>query len=112
MVYGRILYNNIKEYTPKWFKTIPYSQTTKPTFGKRLHNAVRQAQVVSNMNSKPAVKKFWLFVGQNVQRSPWMWQTLIFLFAYAWFHVVYDPFLWVYRQNNKHVSTSAIAENS
>lgn len=33
MVYGRILYNNIKEYTPKWFKTVPYAQTTKPTFG-------------------------------------------------------------------------------
>lgn len=33
MVYGRILYNNIKEYTPKWFPTIPYSQTVKPTFG-------------------------------------------------------------------------------
>ena len=32
MVYGRILYNNIKEYTPKWFPTIPYSQTTKPIF--------------------------------------------------------------------------------
>jgi hypothetical protein len=34
MVYGRILYNSIKEYTPKWFPTIPYSQTTKPVFGK------------------------------------------------------------------------------
>jgi hypothetical protein len=34
MVYGKILYNNIKEYTPKWFPTIPYSQTTKPVFGK------------------------------------------------------------------------------
>jgi hypothetical protein len=33
MVYGKILYNNIKEYTPKWFATIPYSQTVKPTFG-------------------------------------------------------------------------------
>lgn len=32
-----------------------------------------------------------------------MWQTLIFLFAYGWFHVVYDPLLWIYRQNNKHV---------
>ena len=31
--YGKILYNNIKEYTPKWFPTIPYSQTVKPTFG-------------------------------------------------------------------------------
>lgn len=34
MVYGRLLFNNIKEYTPKWFKTIPYAQTTKPTFSK------------------------------------------------------------------------------
>lgn len=33
MVYGRILYNSIKEYTPKWFPTIPFSQTTKPVFG-------------------------------------------------------------------------------
>lgn len=32
MVYGRILYNNIKEYTPKWYPTVPYSQTVKPTF--------------------------------------------------------------------------------
>ena len=33
MVYGRILYNSIKEYTPKFFPTIPYSQTVKPVFG-------------------------------------------------------------------------------
>lgn len=33
MVYGKILYNNIKEYTPKWYPTIPYSQTVKPVFG-------------------------------------------------------------------------------
>lgn len=33
MVYGKILFNNIKEYTPSWIKTVPYSQTTKPTFG-------------------------------------------------------------------------------
>ena len=34
MVYGKLIYNNVKEYTPSWFKTIPYSQTVKPTFGK------------------------------------------------------------------------------
>lgn len=33
MVYGKILFNNIKEYTPKWYPTIPYSQTVKPVFG-------------------------------------------------------------------------------
>lgn len=34
MVYGRILYNSIKEYTPRNFPTIPFSQTAKPRFGK------------------------------------------------------------------------------
>jgi len=35
MVYfNRMLRNNIKEYTPTWFKTIPYEQTVKPTFCK------------------------------------------------------------------------------
>lgn len=33
MTYGKILFNNIKEYTPKWYPTIPYSQTVKPVFG-------------------------------------------------------------------------------
>jgi len=33
MVYGKIFYNNIKEYTPTWMKTIPYSQVTKPVLG-------------------------------------------------------------------------------
>jgi len=33
MVYGKILLNNIREYTPLWFRTIPYSRTLKPTLG-------------------------------------------------------------------------------
>lgn len=33
MTYGKILFNNIKEYTPKWYPTIPYSQTVKPVYG-------------------------------------------------------------------------------
>lgn len=33
MVYGKIFYNNIKEYTPTWMKTIPYSQVTKTVLG-------------------------------------------------------------------------------
>ena len=34
MVYGRILYNSIREYTPRFFPTVPFSQTAKPVFGK------------------------------------------------------------------------------
>jgi len=33
MVYGKILFNNFKEYTPKWYPAVPYSQTVKQTFG-------------------------------------------------------------------------------
>lgn len=29
MVFNRILFNNIKEYTPVWMKTIPYNQTAR-----------------------------------------------------------------------------------
>lgn len=104
MVYGRILYNNIKEYTPKWMKTVPYAQTAKPTFSNDESYLARQPQVQSVWSSRPGVKKFWLFVGRNVQRSPWMWQMVIFFFAYGWFHLVYDPVLWIYRTNNKHVN--------
>ena len=46
MVYGRILYNNIKEYTPKWFKTVPYAQTTKPTFG--IYELIQPAKLRSS----------------------------------------------------------------
>ena len=43
MVYGRILYNNIKEYTPKWYPTIPYSQTVKPVFSIYYHLFKKEA---------------------------------------------------------------------
>lgn len=59
MVYGKILFNNIKEYTPKWYPTIPYSQTVKPVFGiiiydstqvenHNLHGHLMQAQQVNH----------------------------------------------------------------
>lgn len=104
MVYGRILYNNIKEYTPKWFKTVPYGQTARPTFSiiPSLFVA-RGKQVESALNSKAPVKNFWRLFGRTVQANPWMWQVFIFAIAFGWFHIVYDPFLTFYRLNNKHV---------
>jgi len=48
MVYGRILYNSIREYTPKFFPTVPYSQTVKPLFGNILLNQE------SNLRSSPS----------------------------------------------------------
>lgn len=53
MVYGRILYNNIKEYTPKWYPTIPYSQAVRPTFSNYSYNWKKE-HLKSSQPSIPA----------------------------------------------------------
>jgi len=55
MVYTRLLFNNIKEYTPSFIKTVPYSQVTKPVFGKG-------RQVQSRMMADPKVKRLLKFI--------------------------------------------------
>lgn len=112
MVYGRLIYNNCKDYTPSWIKTLPYQQAVRPTFGiKSSNHAVRQPQVVSKFNADPKVKAAWKFLQRNVQVNPWVWQLLIFasitlinyVDAFAIFSVCYYPWLWVYQANNTHV---------
>jgi hypothetical protein len=63
---------------------------------------VRQAQIASKFTLSNGGRGFWLFM-KKIQYIPWLWQTLIFGLAFAWMHVVYDPFLFIYRLNNKHV---------
>ena len=36
MVYGKIIFNNIKEYTPSFIKTIPYKNVKKPELSKKM----------------------------------------------------------------------------
>ncbi|EGR28393.1 hypothetical protein IMG5_176490 [Ichthyophthirius multifiliis] len=93
MTYGKIIFNNIKEYTPSWIKTIPYSQTVKPTF-------TRLPQRVGIMNADPKVKRMWRFLQQNVQYYPWLWQMFLLGISFTWFHIVYDPWLQLYKANN------------
>merc|ERR1719445_512520 len=93
MVYGRILYNNIKEYTPKWYPTIPYAQTTKPTF-------VRQQQVVSKLNARPFAKRGWMLLAEVFKYS-WLYQFFIFGMAFSMWATFYFPVLWVYQANNR-----------
>lgn len=42
MVYGRLIYNTCKDYTPTWFKTLPYSQAAKPTFGNDIYLGISE----------------------------------------------------------------------
>ncbi|EAS03941.1 transmembrane protein, putative (macronuclear) [Tetrahymena thermophila SB210] len=97
MVYGKLIFNNIKEYTPSWIKTIPYSQVTKPILRK-------QPQIVGKINADPKVKKFWVFLRENVQYYPFLWQFFILGTSFVWFHVCYDPWLAIYQANNAHRS--------
>ncbi len=88
MVYGKILFNNIKEYTPSFIKTIPYSQTTKPSFGNFLSDflnkiieifrLVRKAQIISRFGADPKVKRAYKWIQMNVQKNPTLWQCFIF----------------------------------
>ena len=36
MVFTRILFNNIKEYTPTWMKTVPHRATMRQNFSKQI----------------------------------------------------------------------------
>jgi hypothetical protein len=103
MVYGRILYNNIKEYTPKWYPTIPYSQTVKPTFGIFWYLfSGKKPQVVSVFNSNPNVKNAWRIFGRIFQQNSFMWQIFIFGMSVLMYYTIYTPFLTMYQANNSH----------
>lgn len=39
MVVTKLLFNNIKEFTPKCVKTLPYSMSVPPTFSNRPNKA-------------------------------------------------------------------------
>lgn len=101
MVYGKILFNNIKEYTPKWYATIPYSQTIKPVFGNSVRLCIgRKPQVVWSFNSSPAGKTFWKNFAFVFQRHSFMWQILLVGIAFVTLHICRDPFLMLYEANN------------
>lgn len=104
MTYGRILFNNIKEYTPSWFRTIPYSQITREALGMPIKYAKtiwkpglfssvvassliafypfekigRKPQVVSRTMADPKVKSFYRFFQRNIQKNAISYQLFIF----------------------------------
>ncbi|KRW98385.1 hypothetical protein PPERSA_12864 [Pseudocohnilembus persalinus] len=103
MVYTKVLFNNIKEYTPSFIKTVPYSQVTKPQFVKR-------AQVVTKLNASPQMKRFWRGFRNNVQIYPWAWQLVVLGIAYGFYAVTYYPWLAVYRGVNQERTIDAAIE--
>ena len=107
MVYGKILFNNIKEYTPKWYPTVPYSQTVKPTFGTPTLNSVRKPQNVWHINTLDSTKRMWRNFAFVFQRHSFMWQVLLFSIAFVGFYMVREPILAIYKANNRHRTYNA-----
>ena len=54
------------------------------------------------MNANPRVKAMWRMFAATTQRNSWAWQIFIFGLTITFFHMLYDPFLYFYRLNNKH----------
>jgi hypothetical protein len=64
-MYGKIVFNNVKEFTPSWIKTVPYSKCARPI----LKTGV---QKVSPLNADPKMKRFWRAF-QMITHKPALW---------------------------------------
>merc|ERR1712150_101535 len=95
MGYGKILFNNIKEYTPTWFRTIPYARTTKPSL-------VRQPYRGSAWMNSPMYKANIRLWREWVQKNPTINSMFIFGVAFFVVHVYWASFLKIYQMNNAH----------
>merc|ERR1712032_133943 len=94
MVYTRrILFNNIKEYTPSWMKTIPYRQTVQRSF-------VRQPSTISTFtrNNRGA----YAFFRDHVQKIGWRYETFLFALSFGMTQLFFAPLLWYYQSKNAH----------
>lgn len=95
MVFNRILYNNIKEYTPLWVKTVPSKNAWKPNFSP----AYQEARKSSYSKGGAA---FLSFFRRYVAKIPAAYQTFLFAVSFGLSYGYFLPLLWVYQSNNRH----------
>merc|ERR1711976_218579 len=93
MVYGRILFNNIREYTPLWFRTIPYSRIHKPTLARQPYMGPAFLQ-----KNRRAI----LFFQKWIQKNTTNYQIFCFFLAFGMTQVFWRPLLYAYQSNNVH----------
>ncbi len=95
MVYTRILFNNIKESTPNFLKTIAYSQTVKPVIG-------RKAQIGWRMSKDRKYIMMMKWIHRNIMCSTLNYQIFFFATTFAITSVFFYPALWMYQSTNRH----------
>lgn len=89
------MFNNIKESTPNFMKTIAYSQTVKPVLGRR-------PQVSWRMTRDPSFIRMMRWIHRKVICNTLNYQLLFIGVAYAVFAGFFYPSLWAYQANNRH----------
>ena len=100
MTYTRILFNNIKEYTPLMINTVPYVKCSKPIIGRKPQvgwGTFKDPRTIRNFRR---FKRFFL--------DDWaMYQLMFFFIVFSLTSIAYYPTLWVYQTNNQHRSMQA-----
>ncbi len=102
-MYTKILFNNIKEFTPKFIKTIPFAKTVAPKFYRGVNRAWP-------LNQTPSMIKRYKFIYRNFYGSLSGQLFLYFVFAYGITQVVWQPYLYLFKRNNDHRQMSAAIE--
>ena len=103
MAYGKLLFNNFKEYTPHYMKTVPYARTVKPVLGRGRH-------VAYALNKTKSMMAFYRMIDKTFMSTPVGWNVLLFGMTYALTALFFYPTIAAYRMNNKHRGLDAAIE--
>ena len=95
MVYYRIIFNSVREYTPDFIKTVPYSQCVKPALG-------RKAPVVWKAFKDPQTIRMMRFFKRTVFENRVVYHIFFFFVVMAFTKLMWMPMLWIYQTNNRH----------
>jgi hypothetical protein len=93
--FNRILFNNIKEYTPLWIKTVPTKYAFKPNTSQAFLEGKRQSY------SKGTAAFLRLF-RKYVAKIPVAFQCFMFFTSFSLTYAYFLPWLWWYQARNQH----------
>lgn len=95
MTITKLLFNNLKEFTPKCFKTIPTKMTVAPYFNRGTYQAWK-------VNKTPSVVAMWRFFHRTFYFHMHTQFILYFIAMFAITEAFWQPWLKLYRANNKY----------
>ena len=103
MVYTRLLFNNIKEFTPNFMKTVPYNKCVRPQLG-------RKPQVGWKAFKDPRTIRLMRIFKRYIIDDSAYYQLFFFGVVFTMTSVFFFPALWVYQSNNRHRQLSAAVQ--